>query len=168
MLVSLIAIIASVRDSSAQLRALTLQGDTVTISDTGAMKTLIVLWNPFNCRACVHDLAEAIHHTDFDTARSNVILLMRSGNDQESRAEDFIMLKRVFPGVKNFLFDIQSGYDQSPRDVKEGIFGMLQVHNTPALYSLTSLKSTYYPYSDLFDSTGLSVAGSAVIWDALR
>ena len=148
-----------------QLRAVTLQGDTVRLIPKGRDPLLIILTSPGSCHGCLEEIGEVVERTG---SHGRVVLLIRSGDDQENKRELYNQWHRTFSDSVTYLFDIQVGMDQySTTEPLDGIFGKFHARNTPSILVLSGDTQHYYPYITLFTSNGLTIEGLRTITEAL-
>jgi len=146
-------------DSTYQLSALGVRGDTVSLtSPTRGGKTAVIFYNSYSCKDCFGELLDALKRRRGSDSIVRYVVLIRAENNVLARRQQITAVRAILPGVEEFYFDRKEGGDDDPWPpvgIEDGLFGYFNVSVTPALLLIDSEKGSgfsFAPFERLFET----------------
>jgi hypothetical protein len=115
---------------------------------------VVVFYSNYSCLDCFEKIATEIETFKSKKVEVNLIVLLRSSLFNKDRKEMYNKAKKLLK-TENIYFDIHSAEDTwPPVEVKEGIFSMFPIVQTPAVLYISDSKSKikFRSYAELFQN----------------
>ncbi len=115
---------------------------------------IVVFYSDYSCNDCFIKIANEIETYKSNNIENNLIVLLRSSLFNKYRKDMYKKAKKLLK-TENIYFDIHSTDDKwPPVDVKEGIFSMFPIVQTPVILYISDSKRKieFRSYADLFQS----------------